>query len=198
MASGYVEWGIQLNCKCVSFHKRKSFKSKDMKMFSAFFSLSIMFIFGRLLPEEDLSKRKSGSVIEGTVLKSNLERQQRSSILGSNLSVCTVPPDRLSSQSWGIWLLKSCTRCWIAGDGQECFKVDGSWEGSTSGSSCFLILARQSLSSFSINVLLYSPLGAGCFITSSIRCSTFAWSSTRIYLENILFISSGSWQVETL
>ena len=49
-------------------------------MFSAFFSLSIMFIFGRLLPEEDLSKRKSGSVIEGTVLNSNRDRQQRSSI----------------------------------------------------------------------------------------------------------------------
>ena len=80
MASGYVERGIQLNCKCVSFHKRKSFKSKDMKMFSAFFSLSIMFIFGRLFPEEDLSKRKSGSVIEGTVLNSNRDRQQRSSI----------------------------------------------------------------------------------------------------------------------
>ena len=121
--------------------------------------------------------------------------RQRSSIWGNNLSVCTVPPDRLSSQSWGIWLLKSCTRCWIAEEGQECFEVDGSWEGSTSGSSSFLILARQSLSSFSIKVLLYSPLGAGCFITSSIRCSTFAWSSTRIYLENILFISSGSWQV---
>ena len=123
--------------------------------------------------------------------------RQRSSIWGNNLSVCTVPPDRLSSQSWGIWLLKSCTRRWIAGEGQECFEVDGSSEGSTSGSSSFLILARQSLSSFSINVLLYSPLGAGCFITSSIRCSTFAWSSTRIYLENILFILSGSWQVES-
>ena len=49
-------------------------------MFSAFFSLSIMFIFGRFLPDDDLSKRKSGSVIEGTVLKSNHERQQRSSI----------------------------------------------------------------------------------------------------------------------
>ena len=49
-------------------------------MFSAFFSLSIMFIFGRLLPDDDLSKRKSRSEIEGTVLKSNRERQQRSSI----------------------------------------------------------------------------------------------------------------------
>ena len=124
--------------------------------------------------------------------------RQRSSIWGNNLSVCTVPPDRLSSQSCGIWLLKHCTRCWIAGEGHEYFEVDGNWEGSTSGSSSFLILARQSLSALSIKVLLYSPLGAGCFITSSILCSTFAWSSTRIYLKNILFILTGSWQVATL
>ena len=120
--------------------------------------------------------------------------RQRSSIWGNNLSVCTVPPDRLSSQSCGIWLLKTCTRCWIAG---ECFEVDGSWEDSKSGSSSFLILARQSLSALLIKVLLYSPLGAGCFITSSILCSTFAWSSTRIYLENMLFISSCSLQVKS-
>ena len=50
-------------------------------MFSAFFSLSIMFIFGRLLPEEDLSKWKSGSEIEEAAPKSNRDRQQRSLIL---------------------------------------------------------------------------------------------------------------------